>query len=107
MPGSSQSSIALFLVLQFCGVASSWADHDEYLQRLDAFTSSPDPVLEDGIAYNEVFSIDLNNSFEEMIQSSTFFKYYAVLDFVNYPDGIFGDSMDRLFVSNDLSLRTR
>ena len=34
-----------------------------------------------------------------MIQSSTFFKYYAVLDFVNYPDGIFGDSMDRLFVS--------
>ena len=64
-----------------------------------AFTNSPDPVFEDGIAYNEVFSIDLNNSFEEMIQSSTFFKYSAVLDFVNYPDGKFGDSMDRLFVS--------
>ena len=99
MPGSNQYSLVFFLSLQICGMNLLWSDHDEYLQRLDSFTNSPDPVLENGIAYNEVFSIDLNNSFEEMIQSSTFFKYYAVLDFVNYPDGIFGDSMDRLFIS--------
>ena len=55
MPGSNQYSLVFFLSLQICGMNLLWSDHDEYLQRLDSFTNSPDPVLENGIAYNEVF----------------------------------------------------
>ena len=99
MPGSKQRKLALLFTLQFCGVATAYGDHDDYLQKLDAFANSPDPQLESGIASNDVFSIDVNGTFEEMIQGSTLFKYYAILDFINYPDGIFGDSFDRLLIT--------
>ena len=99
MPGSKQSSFALLITLHFCGVATAFGQHDDYLQKLDAFANSPDPQLESGIASNDVFSIDVNGTFEEMIQGSTLFKYYAILDFINYPDGIFGDSFDRLLIT--------
>ena len=99
MPGSKQRKLALLFTLQFCGVATAYGDHDDYIQKLDAFANSPDPQLESGIASNDVFSIDVNGTFEEMIQGSTLFKYYAILDFINYPDGIFGDSFDRLLIT--------
>ena len=99
MPGSKQHKLSLLLTLHFCGVATAYGDHDDYLQKLDAFANSPDPQLESGIASNDVFSIDVNGTFEEMIQGSTLFKYYAILDFITYPDGIFGDSFDRLLIT--------
>ena len=99
MPGSKHHKIAFLLTLHLWGVATAYGEHDDYLEKLDAFANSPDPILEGGIASNNVFSIDVNESFEELIQGSTLFKYYAILDFVNYPDGIFGDSFDRLLIT--------
>ena len=99
MPGSKISKFALHISIHVCGIIVSFADHDEYLQRLDAFATSPDPKIENGILSNEVFAIDVNGSFEFSTHSSTFFKYYSIIELLRYPNGIFGDEIDHLLIS--------
>ena len=51
MPSSNKSSLALIMTLQMCGVATAFAQHDNYQLKLDEFAKSPDPELTDGLFY--------------------------------------------------------
>ena len=98
MPGSRQSSFALLITLHFCGVATAFGQHDNYVQKLNEFSKSPDPELTDGILSNEVFSLEIGSSFSDILHASTSFKYYTTIDMVRLPNGIFAPESDRLVI---------
>ena len=98
MPSSKKSRFALIFTLQMCGVATASAQHDNYQLKLDEFAKSPDPELSDGLLSNEVFSLEINDAFTNMRHASTSFKYYANVEMIDFPNGIFAEENDRLIV---------
>ena len=98
MPGSYKSKSFILMLINYIGIATAFADHDFYIQKLDGFSKSQDPELINGTVANEVFSYDIGNSFTHLINATTFFKYYATIDLFRFPNGIFSDESDRLLV---------
>ena len=77
MPSSPKPNLAFIITLQICGVATASAQHDNYQSKLDELAKSPDPELSDGLLFNEVFSLEINDAFTNMRHASTSFKYYT------------------------------
>ena len=98
MPSSKVSRFALIFTLQICGAATAFAQHDNYTAKLNEFAKSPDPELADGLLFNEVFSLEINDAFTNMRHASTSFKYYANVELIDFPNGIFAEENDRLIV---------
>ena len=95
MPSSPKPNLAFIITLQICGVATAFAQHANYTAKLNEFAKSPDPELTDGLLFNEVFSLEINDAFTNMRHASTSFKYYANVEMIDFPNGIFAEENDR------------
>ena len=98
MPSSPKPNLAFIITLQICGVATASAQHDNYQSKLDELAKSPDPELSDGLLFNEVFSVEINDAFTDIRHASTSFKYYANVEMIDFPNGIFAEENDRLII---------